>query len=126
MEIKDMAKQISEIAISKGWRDGEQNFAADIANFHDEISETWREHANNHDINEIYFKCNMTLQCMDYPLKCETCKNAKPCGIPIELFDAISRILEACVYYGIDIEKAAKLKMEFNKSRPYRHGNKRA
>jgi hypothetical protein len=40
--------------------------------------------------------------------------------------DIIIRVLDACAAWGIDIEQAMALKMEYNINRPYRHGDKRA
>lgn len=40
----------------------------------------------------------------------------------IELADAVIRILDYCAYRGWDLENAIKIKMEFNSTRPYRHG----
>lgn len=48
----------------------------------------------------------------------------KPCGIPSELADIVIRVLDTCVFYGIDIGKVIIQKHEYNKSRPYRHGGK--
>lgn len=45
--------------------------------------------------------------------------------VPIELADAIIRILDYCGYAGIDIDAAVERKHEYNKTRPYRHGGKR-
>lgn len=39
-----------------------------------------------------------------------------------ELADAIIRILDLAGYLKIDLDKAVRLKMEFNKSRDYLHG----
>jgi len=36
------------------------------------------------------------------------------------------RIFDISAAYELDLENALKIKMEFNKSRPYRHGNKKA
>jgi hypothetical protein len=49
----------------------------------------------------------------------------KPEGFPIELADAVIRILDLAESLGIDIEAAMVLKHEYNKSRPERHGKKR-
>lgn len=44
---------------------------------------------------------------------------------PDELADCIIRILDYCGYADIDIEKAIKIKHEYNKTRPYKHGGKK-
>ncbi len=49
----------------------------------------------------------------------------KPEGFPIELADAIIRILDLCGYLNIDIEEAVRVKAEYNRTRPYRHGGKK-
>ena len=41
-----------------------------------------------------------------------------------EIADTFIRLLDICGAMGIDIEKEIESKMEFNKSRPIRHGKK--
>lgn len=50
----------------------------------------------------------------------------KPVGLPSEMADIIIRVLDACGAWGIDIASAVAEKVEYNKTRPYRHGDKRA
>jgi len=49
----------------------------------------------------------------------------KPEGELIELADCVIRILDYCGYRDWDLEKAINLKHTYNKSRAYRHGNKK-
>lgn len=49
---------------------------------------------------------------------------SKPEGVPIELADAVIRIMDFCGYAGIDLEAAIELKMKFNTTRPHLHGKK--
>ena len=53
-------------------------------------------------------------------------ENGKPEGFTVELADAIIRIADMCGAYGLDLEESLTKKMEYNKSRPYRHGGKKA
>ena|SRR5688500_626006 len=46
----------------------------------------------------------------------------KPEGVPIELADAIIRIADMAATYGIDLADAINLKMEYNMTRPFKHG----
>ena len=51
---------------------------------------------------------------------------AKPEGFPVELADCLIRILDTCAALNIDISEAVELKMQYNKTRPFRHGGKKA
>ena len=46
-------------------------------------------------------------------------------GVAVELADCMIRILDYCGHAGIDIEEAIRIKHEYNKTRPYRHGGKK-
>lgn len=50
----------------------------------------------------------------------------KPIGPAIELADLAIRLLDCCEAWGIDLEEMIKIKMKYNETRPYRHGNKLA
>lgn len=50
----------------------------------------------------------------------------KPEGVPSELADIVIRVADICGYYGIDLDAAITQKMAYNRTRPYRHGGKRA
>lgn len=41
-----------------------------------------------------------------------------------ELTDALIRILDLCGHEGIDIDSHIALKLEYNKTRPHKHGKK--
>lgn len=49
----------------------------------------------------------------------------KPIGTAVELADALIRIFDLCGFYGIPLEEALLVKMQYNKTRPYRHGGKK-
>lgn len=51
---------------------------------------------------------------------------SKPEGELIELADAVIRILDYCGSKDWDLEEAIRIKMEFNETRPHRHGGKLA
>lgn len=77
--------------------------------FHTELSEAYEEYRNGRSLSEVYFN-------KENP--------AKPEGIPIELADEVIRILHFCDKYGIDLDAMIEKKMEYNQTRPYRHGGK--
>ena len=57
----------------------------------------------------------------------ETWQNGeKPEGFAIELADAVIRIFHIAGLLGLDLEAAIQQKMAYNRTRPRRHGGKRA
>lgn len=50
----------------------------------------------------------------------------KPEGMVVELGDAVIRSMDLCGAYKLSIEEAIRLKHLYNKTRPFRHGGKKA
>lgn len=48
----------------------------------------------------------------------------KPLGLPIELADAMIRIMDLAEYLGIDLADAIMVKADYNRGRPAMHGGK--
>ena len=109
MQINDLVTASYENAKDHGWHDSTRTIGDLICLMHSELSEALEEHRNGHSPSEVYF--NDT-------------KPDKPEGIPVELADCIIRIFDFCGLHGIDLEAVLKQKMEYNRTRPYRHGNK--
>lgn len=108
LHLNKMAKEINSVAISKGWWDNERRFGEIIALIHSELSEALED-----------FRSGMAYT------QIERNDDGKLTGIPIELADAIIRILDFCGRFDIDIAGAVLRKMEYNKTRPHRHGGKK-
>ena len=87
------------------------------------LSEALEEYRDGRELDDVYFTCDDEAESKEQEL-CKICEYGKPEGIPIELADVIIRIADTCGRYGIDIEHAIKIKMEYNKTRPYKHGKK--
>jgi NTP pyrophosphatase (non-canonical NTP hydrolase) len=116
--LNELRDQIHQNAVEHGWWDAERSFGDIIALCHGELSEALEEHRNGHKPNEVYYN-NIIKPYIG------TVKDDKPEGIPIELADCIIRILDYCGKEGIDIESAIRIKHEYNKTRPYKHGGKK-
>lgn len=106
--IKTWQKDVHRVAVEHGWwKEGEERPAAEqFLNVISEVCEAWEEYRSRGFSVPVYW---------DYE---------KPDGIGIELADAVIRILDICEAHDIDLEQLMEYKHAYNKTRPYRHGNK--
>lgn len=105
MNINDAVRECHEISKSKGWHDEERSpldvhmlIVSELA----EATEAVRKSS-----------CD------------EWVKGEKPEGEAVELVDAVIRIFDYFGAKGWDFEETLKAKMEYNRTRPYRHGGKK-
>lgn len=110
--INEIVEVIHETAIDHGWwepnQDGYKRTRGEsIALMHSELSEA---------LEEIRLPDGMPLRFEGF----------KPEGWAIELLDCVIRILDFIRQEApdLDIERALLAKMEYNRTRPYRHGGK--
>lgn len=108
LHIGALVREIHDNAIKHGWWEEERGLPEILMLCVSELSEALEEYRSGHEPGEIYFG-----------------ESGKPEGIPIELADCTIRILDYCGKMGIDIAEAIRIKHEYNKSRPYRHGGKK-
>lgn len=104
--INEWAKEIHENAVEHGWWDEPRSFGDIVALCHSELSEA------------------LEADRAGEPLVWVHEDTGKPDGTAIEMIDCMIRILDWCGRMGIDVEQALKLKHEYNKTRPYKHGKK--
>ena len=109
--ISEWQKEVYAVAKEKGWHDigKDKSFAECVVLVHAELSEAIEE----------YRKPNLEKGFLYYSPK------GKPEGISIELADVAIRVFDMCEQFDIDLEKAIEIKNEYNKTRSYRHGNKK-
>jgi hypothetical protein len=106
MKINDFVREIHNNAKEKGWHDEKRSALEIHALIHSEISEATEEVRSNR------------------PSGMYTCEG-KPEGEPVELVDAVIRIMDYFGSKGWDLEGILMAKMEYNKTRSYRHGGKK-
>ena len=126
--LNEWAADIHENAVKHGWWDEERSFGEIVALCHSELSEALEEVRNKRplfwferqDSISASFGEHDTDICTDIRLL----KGEKPEGIAVEMIDCLIRILDWCGKEGVDIDAILSVKHAYNKTRPYRHGNK--
>lgn len=107
LDLETFMKEVWQNAEDHGWHSIGKSVGDDIALMHSELSEALDEFRNGHALDEIYEK------------------NGKIEGYVVELADMIIRALDHCEEHKLPLIKALKMKHEYNKSRPFRHGGKK-
>lgn len=97
---------VHQTAKSKGWHETQRSLPELVALLHSEVSEVLEAYRDGWKPAEIDLV------------------NGKPEGIPVELADVLIRLLDMCAELGVPLEKALRMKIEYNKGRPHRHGGK--
>lgn len=108
MSLDDWAQAIDANNKAKGWND-DRDPAEWAALAHSEISEFYEEHRNGYSPTEIYFS-----------------DGNKPEGQAIEMADVLIRTLHWFARHNLNPNRLIALKMQYNTTRPFRHGDKRA
>ena len=106
--INDLEKRAHDNSVKHGFWEEDKNCGEASALMHTELSEAFEEYRNGKKANETYYE-----------------NGTKPCGIPSELADVVIRIFDFCGGNDIDLEKIILEKMEYNETRPYKHGQKK-
>lgn len=111
IDIASLQKRSHRIAEAHGFWEREE-IGTQIALIHSEVSEAleeWRNPHPNVGLTDIYYS-----------------PEGKPEGFPIELADVIIRVCNLGEHFHVDLTQAIRIKEAFNKTRPFKHGGKRA
>lgn len=122
MRIKDLVTEATETAASKGWHNNPVHIPESLCLIHSEVSEALEAHRVGLDTTVLRLQCDCYPEPPHYICGCTT---YKPEGLPSELADVVIRVAHLCGRLGIDLEKELRIKMDYNKTRSYRHGGKK-
>lgn len=116
MNLNEYTQKIHKNAVVHGWWDEERSFGDIVALCHSELSEALEEYRAGRDM-----EWRSPIGVSESPLDFEM----KPEGIAVEMADCLIRLLDWFGKEGLDVDRIVQEKMEYNETRPYRHGNKK-
>jgi NTP pyrophosphatase (non-canonical NTP hydrolase) len=113
LTINQLIHESYTTAVEKGWwAEGEgtdRSIGMALMLMVSELSEALEEHRNGKALDEIWYQ-----------------PNGKPEGIAVELADVIIRIADLVGHHKMPLVRALTEKLAYNKTREFRHGNKKA
>ena len=130
--LNELAQEIYENSAAHGWHSEKRSFGDIAALAHSEISEALEEFRNGMPMeyhicklvrNEDNPKDRIAGKCDDCSPLCENYMKKNE-GIAVELIDCVIRIFDYLASEGIDIDRVMREKMDYNKTRSWRHNNK--
>lgn len=120
--LNDFAKEVYENSKAHGWYDSGRTFGDVVALCHSELSEALEEYRKHMPL--VYFVDETADTDGGIETDMSRYNGQKLEGIATEMIDCIIRILDWCGSKGVDVENLLRLKHEYNKTRPYKHGGK--
>lgn len=110
MTIDEMIASAFDTAENMGWHT-QRGIPEALCLVHSEVSEAL----------EVYREPESDVQLIDH-----NPDTGKPEGFPIELADILIRVADLAGTLHIDLQEAVRMKLEYNTTRTWRHGGKRA
>ena len=111
-DLRDIQKAVWRTAEEHDWHKDDDNIPVKLVMIHSEVSEALEEYRNTPpecEVSYLYYSAD----------------SDKPQGFGVELADIVIRVLDLAEMLGMDLTDLILTKMEYNRSRPYRHGGKR-
>lgn len=121
MDIKAISKEIYDVNVSKGfWEDkGHKNVGESLMLCVSELSEALEAHRKG-----LY--CTLSAdekeEFSNDPMDADRFVSSVKNTFEDEIADTMIRLMDLSVGFGIDIEWHIRQKVNYNKSRPYKHG----
>lgn len=127
MKIKEIAQEIHQNNIAKGfWEDKPHKNVGELLMLCvSELSEALEAHRKSKHANlEVYENCiksdDILEEDKEIYIQQEFIRNIKD-TFEDEIADTVIRLFDLSEGLGIDLEKHIRLKLDYNKTRPYKH-----
>ena len=140
--VNELARHVNKCAVDHGWwpnigrNMGEMlmlmvsELSEGLESWRDDEPVLWYDYGHNHgkpsggELDELPWAPTEAVTVGD--CNPEDITLGKPCGLASELADTIIRILDTAHHMNIPVTEALVRKHQYNLTRPYRHGGKRA
>lgn len=134
MDIKEISKEIYDNNVAKGFWDEDRNVGEMLMLVVSELSEALEAHRKDKYSNRKSMENDMhyaRLSMDNFVVGDENCmwianrfEGAVKDGFEDEISDAVIRLLDISQGLGIDLEWHIRAKLNYNKTRPHKHGKK--
>lgn len=135
MTISELVARAHDNAVKHGFWNPAPAFGTSIALIHSELSEALEEGRAGRP--NVWYNCTAgngdgTMCNPEKWLDCDkegsedqcVFRDKKPEGVAVELADAVIRIADLCGHLGIDLDAVIAEKMDYNETRPFKHGKR--
>jgi len=123
MNIKEIQKEIHQVNVEKGFWEDRKNVGEVLMLIVSELGEALEAHRGSRKALVELFdaKAIDRTEPEDYQADFDQCIKDT---FEDEIADTVIRIFDMCEGFGIDLERHIELKLEYNRTRPYKHGKK--
>ena len=123
MNIKEIQREIHQVNVEKGFWEDRKNVGEVLMLIVSELGEALEAHRKSRKALVELFdaKAIDRTDAEDYQADFEQCIKDT---FEDEIADTVIRIFDMCEGFGIDLERHIELKLEYNRTRPYKHGKK--